>query len=195
MILAVARRSAVSIAKTISMGLGSGLSGGRNGVQAPLLRIVRSAHSLLWLDNRAAYRYVDNPRCFQSIALVAGHEGLGSSGAERSLAVQPFASPGPATLAGHFGRGAGLVDEDQPVVLLAHDGLAGILPIRLRRGQFRAVLFACCEGFFEAEPEGEQELRRAGAGTSRPFAVLSSFASSGMVMSPRTATISRITPR
>jgi hypothetical protein len=84
---------------------------------------------------------------------VAGHEGLGSSGAERSLAVQPFASPGPATLAGHPGRGAGLVDEDQPVVLLAYDGLAGILPIRLRRGQFRAVLFACYEGFLKLNPK------------------------------------------
>jgi len=65
-----------------------------------------------------------------------------------SLGIQPLALSGPATQAGHLGRRAGLVDKDQAVALLSHDGLAGILPRGPGAGQFRPVLFACSERFF-----------------------------------------------
>jgi len=100
------------------------------------------------LEDRAVHRGIDDPGCDQAIASEARHEGLRPPVAKGSLGIQPLALSGPATQAGHLGRRAGLVDKDQPMALLSHDGLAGILPRGPGAGQFRPVLFACSERFF-----------------------------------------------
>ena len=60
----------------------------------------------------------------------------------------------------HLGRGSDLVDEDKAMTLVAHHRLAAVFPLGPRLGQFRPVLFACPQSFFEAEPAGNQELRK-----------------------------------
>ena len=68
--------------------------------------------------------------------------------AEGSFAFEPFTFLEPSARSGHFGVGAGLIEEDQPCLLFTHDGLAGLHPFHPRLGDIRPVLLGCQKAFF-----------------------------------------------
>jgi hypothetical protein len=77
----------------------------------------------------------------------ARDEGLGEPMAERRLGVKTPALEAAPAQPGHFGRGAGLIDEDQPMRLLAHAGLALGRPVRAPVGH-RGVLVRWPAAFY-----------------------------------------------
>jgi hypothetical protein len=78
----------------------------------------------------------------------SGNEGLRQPMAERSLGFEALALQAASALAGHFRRGAGFIDEDQPVWLKPHSGLALIDPFPARLTDVGAILFAGQQCFF-----------------------------------------------
>ena len=82
------------------------------------------------------------------MAAQARHEGLGQPVAERRLGVQALAPSAAPAQPGHLGRGAGLIDEDQPVRLLAQPRLAPGAPVLARLADVGALLFAGPQRFF-----------------------------------------------
>ena len=100
------------------------------------------------LEDDPVHRRVNDPGCDEALAFEARHKGLRAPMAKRRLAVQPFALRRTPAQPGHLGVGSGLIDEDQPPALLAHDGLAAVFPLGPRLGQFRPVLLGCPQSFF-----------------------------------------------
>ena len=78
----------------------------------------------------------------------AGDEGLDARVAERGTVAHALATPGAAAQPRHVGLGAALVDEDQPVRLLAHARLALGMPVLASLTHVGAPLFAGLQRFF-----------------------------------------------
>ena len=100
------------------------------------------------VEDRPVHRRVNDPGCYEAIAFKARHEGLRAPMAKWGLAIQPLALGRAPAQPGHLGVGAGLIDEDQPALLLAQDGLAAIFPFGPRLGQLRPVLLGRPQSFF-----------------------------------------------
>lgn len=100
------------------------------------------------LEDHAVHWGIDDPGGDEAVALEARHEGLRAPMAEGSLAVQPRAFCRASAQARHLCCRACFIDEDQPLALIAHDGLAAVSPRGASPGQFRSVLFAGPKSFF-----------------------------------------------
>jgi hypothetical protein len=89
-----------------------------------------------WVDvdvkNRTVHGFVDDPGCGQAVAAQAGDEGLCAPVTKRSLGFEACANPGASAKPGHLRRGAGLVEEDQPIDLGAQARLARCRPVKAR---------------------------------------------------------------
>src|SRR5690348_15632694 len=88
--------------------------------------------STLGLEDRPGHRLVDHPRRGQAIAPQAGDEGLRAPMAERRPGSQPNAEASAPAPTRHLRRGAGLIEEDQAIGLLAQARLAMRLPVGTR---------------------------------------------------------------
>ena len=100
------------------------------------------------IEDRPVHWRVNDPRGNEAVAFEACHKGLRPPMAKGGFAVQPLALQGAPAQPYHLCRGSGFINEDQPVALAAHDGLAAFFPFGPRLGQLRPVLFACPKGFF-----------------------------------------------
>ena len=162
--MGLARSRALSFAKAISIGLRSGLLGGRNKSQAPRLRMACSAAGLLWagrlsrmtiiallqrwdelgagLEDRAVHRRIDDPRRGQGAAAQSRDEGLGLPMAEGGLGAKALAALAASARPGHLCVGSGFVDEDQPMQFGPHLGLPFSLPRLARLAHVGPIAFA-----------------------------------------------------
>ena len=68
--------------------------------------------------------------------------------AEWCLAFEPFAFEEAPARPGHFCIGAGLIQEDQPCLLLTHDRLSALDPFHPRFDDVRPVLLGSQKAFF-----------------------------------------------
>ena len=100
------------------------------------------------LEDRAVHGFVDDPGGGQSVAAQAGNEGLRAPMAKGRLGLEARADPGASAKPGHLRRGAGLVEEDQAMDVLAHMRLARCRPIMARLLDIGALGFAGLERFF-----------------------------------------------
>ena len=91
------------------------------------------------VEDLAVHGLVDHPRRGQAIAPQSGDEGLGRPVSERRIGLQAGAAASPAAQAGHLGRRAGFVEEDQSVDPLAHARLAVRLPLVTRLAHVLAL--------------------------------------------------------
>ena len=91
---------------------------------------------------------IDNPGGDKATASEAGNQGLGTPMAEGCRGFEALALLAPAALAHHLGVGACLINEDQPTLLLAHDGQAAFGPFGPRLDDVRPGLFRCQKAFF-----------------------------------------------
>ena len=94
------------------------------------------------------HRPVDDPGSRQAVAAQACDECLRFPMPERRAGFQALPLKRPAAQARHFGRRRGLVDEDQPVRLLAHARLAMQPPLPPCLADIIAPAFRCHQGFF-----------------------------------------------
>ena len=78
----------------------------------------------------------------------SGDEGLGLPMAERGFGPEALALQAMAARARHFRGGSGLVEEDQPVRLEPHPGLALSPPFLSRLADIGAIAFAGQKRFF-----------------------------------------------
>jgi hypothetical protein len=100
------------------------------------------------LEDRAVHGFVDDPGCGQPVTTQAGDEGLRAPMAEGRLGFEACADPGASAKPGHLRRGAGLVEEDQAMDVLAQLRLARCRPIIPRLLDIGAIGFAGLERFF-----------------------------------------------
>jgi hypothetical protein len=100
------------------------------------------------VEDLAVHGLVDHPWRGQAIATQSGNEGLGGPVSERRIGFQAGATASPATQAGHLGRRAGFVEEDQSVGRLAHARLAVRLPLVTRLAHVLAPSLGGQQCFF-----------------------------------------------
>ena len=93
-------------------------------------------------------RSVDHPGRGQPIMTQRCDERLGAPMTKRRFHLQPLAPARPAAQARHLGRGAGLVDKDQPFRASLHPWLAVFGPHLPRTDNISAIDFARQQRFF-----------------------------------------------
>jgi hypothetical protein len=94
------------------------------------------------------HRLVDDPRSGQALTAQGGDEGLRAPVAEGRVGFEALAPARATAQACHLGSGAGLVDEDEAVRLLAHAWLTAGLPLPPCLGDGSAFGFARRQAFF-----------------------------------------------
>ncbi len=99
-------------------------------------------------EDPSVHGFVDNPRRRQAIAAQAGDEGLRSPMAEGCFGSHANTDASTPAQTRHLCRGAGLVEEDQPMDFLAHAWLAVVLPVLTRLAHVVALGLGCQECFF-----------------------------------------------
>ena len=100
------------------------------------------------LKDRAVHGFVDDPGCGQAIAAQAGDESLRAPVAEGRFGFETCADASASAQTGHLRRGPGLIEEDQPLDVLAHARLAGCRPFMPRFLHIGAFGFGGQERFF-----------------------------------------------
>ena len=100
------------------------------------------------LKDRAVHGFVGDPGCGQAIAAQAGDESLRAPVAEGRFGFETCANASTAPKTGHLCGGAGLVEKDQPMDVLAQARLAGCRPFMPRFLDIGALGFAGQERFF-----------------------------------------------
>jgi hypothetical protein len=100
------------------------------------------------LEDLPVHRRVDDPGCCQPVMAKGSDEGLRAPMAEGGACSEPLAFASPASQSGHLGGRRGLIDEDQPMRLLAHPRLATAPPCPPSLGNVSACGFVGQQRFF-----------------------------------------------
>ena len=100
------------------------------------------------LEDHAVHRLVDDPRRCQAIASQARDEGLCPPMSERGFGFQTSADTSPPAQARHLRGGAGFIEKDQPINLLAHVRLAVGAPVMARFTDVSALGLGGQQRFF-----------------------------------------------
>lgn len=99
------------------------------------------------LEGSAVHRAVDDPWSGQAITTQGGNAGLGFPVAEGSAGLEALIAARPSAQPRHLRRGCRLIDNDQPVRLLAQAGLPVNTPSLTRLGNVIASAFRCRQRF------------------------------------------------
>ena len=101
------------------------------------------------LECRAIHGALDDPGGDEFIAAQARDEGLGLPLAEGRIdRDEPLSARAPPAQGRHVGLDAGLIDEDEPCGLIAHQGLTLVDPRPARRLDVRAFFLRGQQRFF-----------------------------------------------
>ena len=166
----IRRKWALSFENAISIGLRSGLYGGRNKNQHPCLFKAWAARGLLWVDRLSRMTTVpgsstgarfdisvkcqaihgpgDDPRCDQRILCQSRNKCLRPPFSERRGTVKPLANRRTSPQAGKVGFDSSFINKDQPVRLLAHPRLTACDPFLTCLTQSGPITFRGDQSFF-----------------------------------------------
>jgi hypothetical protein len=100
------------------------------------------------LKDNPVHRFVDDKGCRQPSAAQGSDEGLGFPVAEGGFGMKPFPLQASPAQTGHLGCRSRLINEHQPVNLMAHARLPGLFPFGPRFTNVGPVLFGCPQRFF-----------------------------------------------
>ena len=100
------------------------------------------------VESGSIHRAVDHPRCDQGVLGQTGNERLRAPFAEWSRTIKPLTDSGTSAQPREVRLDSGFVDEDQPMWLLAHVGLAARDPVSTGLTQRGPITFRCDQSFF-----------------------------------------------